>query len=525
MVIDIIEKIKAEKDGLALLPEIENIAGNGYANLSPEDVERLKWLGVFLRKKTPGFFMLRVRLTGGRAIAGQLRALAQISAKLGNGILDVTTRQQIELRAIKIESVPQIFESLKTVGLTCLQTGMDNVRGINVCPLSGLTPHELLDAFPFAVDFTKMFLGNGEFTNLPRKFNVAFTGCLENCINLESQDLALSPAIKQIDGIMVKGFNVLAGGKMGSGGFRAASALDIFVPPEEAARLAAEIALIFRDHGFRNARSQCRLAFLLEAWGVTKFRAELESRWFARYGKRLLVAGEDKRQEKETDHLGVSPQQQTGQFAVGLYIPVGRMQAMQLHRLAALSETYGSGEVRFTEQQNVIIVNVAEAKLETLLREPLLAELPSFPSPLFRGLVSCVGIDYCNLAVIETKKISIEITNELDKRLVKEAKDVSMRWSGCPAGCGNHFTADIGLQGTKASVADKIVPAAHIFLGGKVGKDARAGQLILEAVPVAMLPDVLETIIRHRGLLEKVRRDVEARRRVIMLPGEMEENL
>lgn len=516
-----IEKYKAEKDGLDILNEIEAIAATGYENLSAGDAERLKWLGTFLRRRTPGFFMMRIRITGGRATAKQLHTLAEISERLGNEILDITTRQQIELRAIKIETVPQILKALGDSDLYCLQTGMDNIRNVNTCPLSGLTQNELLDAYPYCVAFTNLFLKNKEFTNLPRKLNPAITGCLENCTHAESQDIALVPATKFMDGKEQKGFNVLAGGKMGSGGFYAAKPLNIFVTPDDAAKLCAEIVLIFRDHGVRDPRTKCRLAFLLEDWGVEKFRNELETRWMKKYGNPFSTEGKDLRFETVSDHLGIQPQKQQGLYSVGLCVPVGRVTAKDLHELARLSEVYGAREVRLTTQQNAILVNIPEEKLNGLLNEPLLSKFTPDPSPLFRRLVSCVGIDYCNLALIETKGISVNVTRELEKKLGKDAcKKISMRWSGCHAGCGNHLTADIGLQGVKGNVDGKIVDAVQIYVGGKSGKDARAAEKIMELVPCDILPDVLELVMKNMNLLTKIRRDIKAEQRVLMVPVE-----
>lgn len=517
-----IEKYKAEKDGMDVLDEIHEIAARGCEHVSPGDAERLKWIGTFLRKRTPGLFMIRVRMTGGRATAGQLRALADIAERLGNGILDITTRQQIELRAIKMESVPEILKALEGVDLNSLQTGMDNIRNVNTCSLAGLTPMELLDAYPVTVEFTSIFLKNKAFTNLPRKFNPTITGCLENCTHAESQDLALVPAVKRTGGGIKKGFNVLVGGKMGSGGFYVAKPLDVFVEPEHAARLCAEIVLLYRDHGPREARVRCRLSFLLDEWGVVKFRDELEKRWQMSSGEPFLTQGEDQRiLGSENDHLGVQPQKRSCFFSVGLCVPVGRVTFKQIRELARLSETYGTREVRLTQQQNAVLVNVPEEKLNALLTEPLLSHLSPNPSFLFRGLVSCTGIDYCNLAVIETKGISMQVTEELEKRLGKEFMEkISIRWSGCPAGCGNHHSADIGLQGIKANVEGNVVDAVHIFVGGKTGKDARPGEKIMELVPVDMLPDVLELVIKNLNVLRKVRRDLEAEKRVIMVPVE-----
>ena len=219
--------------------------------------------------------------------------------------------------------------------------------------------------------------------------------------------------------------------------------------------------------------------------------------------------------------MGVTAQKQSGLFAVGLAIPVGRVSSKQLRELARLSKVYGSSEIRITPQQNMILVNVPEKKLDALMEEPLLSQLSANPTPLFRGLVSCVGTDYCGLALIETKGIAVKVTEALEKKLGEEQmKNIRMRWSGCAAGCGNHHTADIGFQGIKASIDGKIVDAVHIFVGGRTGKDARPAEKIMELVPVDILPEVLEVIIRNMNLLKKVRRDVEAEHRVVMIPAE-----
>jgi ferredoxin-nitrite reductase len=269
-------------------------------------------------------------------------------------------------------------------------------------------------------------------------------------------------------------------------------------------------------------RNKCRLAFLIEAWGIERFRKTLESQWFQKTKKSLLSSGVDVRLPTQTDHLGVRPQKQAGLVSVGLCVPIGRITAKQLYELARLAELYGTGEVRITSQQNMILVNIPSQKLETLLQEPLLTQLSPNPTPFFRGLVTCVGTDYCSLALIETKGIGFKVSQELEKRLGKETlKNFRIHWSGCAAGCGNHHTADIGLQGIKANIDGKIVDAVHIFVGGKTGKDARHAEKIMELVPCDILPDLLEVIIRNMNILQKVRRDVEAESRVVMVPADM----
>jgi ferredoxin-nitrite reductase len=410
---------------------------------------------------------------------------------LGNSVIDITTRQQVELRGFTMSSVPEIWDRLRGVNLHSLQTGMDNVRNINGCPLAGLTPYELLDASPIVFELDRRLVGaegNPEFTNLPRKFNITVTGCLENCTHCESQDIALVPAI--CSGRL--GFNLLVGGKMGSGGFTIASPLDIFVEPHEAADAAIDLVRIYRDHGPREARSKCRLAFLIEEWGLPRLRAEL----ITRLGYDPGVAGTDIRQSRHNDHIGVTSQQQLHQVAVGLSIPMGRVGPDQLTETARLADVYGDGSVRFTTGQNLIIPNVPRQRLDALLREPLLEELPSSPSPFQRGLVACVGTDFCNLAQIETKQRALELSQALEQRLGPAHRPLRIHWSGCPAGCGNHQAADIGFRGLRTKVGDQIIDAVAIYTGGRTGPHAVAGKEVLEIVPCGpCLPDVVAGLI------------------------------
>ena len=222
-----IEEYKNEKDGLDILHDIPRYAAEGWEKITDGDKERLKWAGVFFRRQTPGHFMMRVRIPNGITSATQMRTLGEISEEFGKGFADITTRQQIQLRWFTINDVPEIWRRMESVGLVSLQTGMDNIRGVVGCPVAGLTPNELFDASPAVKEFTQLFVGNKEYTNLPRKFNVTITACKETCTHAEAQDIALTPALKEIEGKELKGFNVAVGGKMGSGGFRMASPLNL----------------------------------------------------------------------------------------------------------------------------------------------------------------------------------------------------------------------------------------------------------------------------------------------------------
>jgi ferredoxin-nitrite reductase len=337
-----------------------------------------------------------------------------------------------------------------------------------------------------------MFVGDKAFTNLPRKFNVTMTGCRENCVHAETQDLALVPATQTQDGGEIHGFNVLVGGKLGSGGYRIASPLNVFVPPEEAAELCRAIILTFRDHGPRAARNKSRLAFLLEQWGVARFRREVERV----LGRALSPAGSDVRAQHSTDHVGIFRQKARGLNYAGLAVPVGRLRSEQLFDVCHLAERYGAGEIRLTPGQNLIIPHVPDHKIGDLTAEPLLQTLRYDPTEIMRGLVSCTGIEFCNLAVIETKQRAMDIAALLEQQL-GAVKPVTIAWSGCPAGCGNHHVADIGLQGSKTRVDGKVVDAVTIFVGGKSGKGARLAEKVMEDVPCDRLSPVLEQLVQY----------------------------
>jgi len=517
-----IEEYKQSRDGnpLGIREDLPCLIDKGWEALTPADKELLKWVGVFFRKPTPGKFMMRIRMPNGFATGVQLAAIADLSKRVGNGIVDITTRQQLELRGYCLESVPEIWEKLRDVDLSSLQTGQDNIRNINGCALAGLTPNELLDAskIVFALDRTIVGKeGNPEFANLPRKFNVVVTGCIENCTHAESQDLALVPATKFIHGTVFSGFHILVGGKMGSGGFTIASNLGWFIEPDQAHDVVIQVIRLFNDEGTRGPRTQCRLAFLLEDWGLDRFRAEL----IRRLGWQPQPEGKDVRSEGHNDHFGVHQQKQPGLYSVGIRTNVGRIGHESLREFGRLADEYGNGAVRFTTGQNAILVNVPEARLDALLSEPLLRELSPEPSRFFRGLVSCTGTDFCNLAQIDTKSRAVQISTALQERLGDEGKPITIHWSGCPAGCGNHLAADIGLRGMKVNVDGRSIDAVAIYVGGKTGPQARAGTPIMDLVPCdEALPDVLANVVTHLQLFKRVQARPTVRDRILMVPAE-----
>ena len=511
-----LEVLKDERDSLDIIKDLPLFAKTGWESISDDDVQRLKWYGLFLRNPTPGYFMIRVRIPGGRATSAQLRTLAEIANTFGNGQLDFTTRQQIQLRHLRIEHVPEVFAWMDEVGLTSLQTGLDNVRNIMTCPVAGLSPTECVDATALVHALNQEIVGNREYTNLPRKFNVVISGCPDNCLHAETQDLALVPATKEIDGETKSGFNVLVGGKLGSGGYRIATSLDVFVLPEKAVEVSCAVIKAFRDYGFRDSRTTARLSFLLEEWGEARFRVEVERQ----LGRTLITAGADARKKSEQNHGGVFRQHQTGLNYAGLHIPVGRIQAEDLLGLVELAERFGTSDLRLGANQTLVIPNIHDKVLGDFLEEPLLKKFSYNPSPVHKGLVSCVGNDYCNLAVIETKSQAMKTAAALEVKVGSEIKPITMHWSGCPAGCGNHLVADIGLLGKKIKRRGKIMDAVDVYVGGRSGPDAKLATKLLEDVPCEELPDVLAGVVPYHSR-EKMHRE-KKRTRPSMKPISVE---
>lgn len=488
-------------DGLRILEQLPEIIQRGAESLTAAEKDLLKWLGVFYRKPTPGKFMMRIRMPNGFVSSEQLRTIAELSRLMGDNVLDITTRQQIELRGFTLDCIPAIWEKLRGLDLRSLQTGMDNVRNINGCVLAGLTPHELFDASPVVQELDRIIVGsegNPEFTNLPRKFNITVTGCMDNCTHNESQDIALVPAKKGGRA----GFNVLVGGKMGSGGFTIASPLNVFVEIFQAVRVVVELIKIHRDHSPRGARSKCRFAFLIEKWGIPQLRAELT----ARLGHELAFQGRDMRSFKQADHLGISTQKRARVVAVGLCVPTGRVNPEEMEELARLADVYGTGEIRLTTGQNAVIPNVSAERVAQLFQEDLLEKFSPKPSPFVRGLVACIGTDYCNLALIETKGRAVALSAALEEKMGAGGNPLTIHWSGCPAGCGNHEAADIGLRGFKTKIGGKIVDAVAVYVGGRTGPYAVAGKEILATVPCdEEFPEVMARVIesyRHENEYE-----------------------
>ncbi len=487
------EKFKAEKDGLAVKDEIEAFAQMGWEAMDETDrVHRLKWLGIFFRPVTPGKFMLRMRMPSGVITSEQMRVLAEIVQRYGDdGNADITTRQNLQLRGIRLEDIPEIFRRFEQVGLTSVQSGMDNVRNITGSPVAGLDADELYDTRQLVQQVQDMITnnsqGNSEFTNLPRKFNIAIAGCRDNSVHAEINDIAFVPAFKE----ETFGFNVLVGGFFSAKRCEAAIPLNGWVKPEQVVAICRAILEVYRDNGLRANRQKSRMMWLIDEWGLDKFRSAVEEQM----GQSLEPEAEkDEIIWEKRDHIGVHPQKQQGLNYVGLLVPVGRLYAEDLFEFARLAEVYGNGEIRLTVEQNVIIANIPDSRLETFLAEPLLQKFTINPAPLTRALVSCTGSQFCNFALVETKNRALAIAQELEAEL-DFPKSVRIHWTGCPNSCGQPQVADIGLMGTKARKDGKMVEGVDLYMGGKVGKDAQLGSKVQKGIPCDDLKLVLQDIL------------------------------
>ena len=488
------EKFKAEKDGLAIKDELDHFAQIGWEAMDKTDLEhRLKWVGVFYRPVTPGKFMMRLRVPNGIISSEQMRVLGEIVQRYGDdGNADITTRQNLQLRGIRIEDIPDIFQRLKSVGMTSVQSGMDNVRNITGSPMAGLDADELIDTRELVQKVQDMITnygqGNYQFTNLPRKFNIAIEGGRDNSVHAEINDIAFVPAYKEGE----LGFNVVVGGFFSAKRCEAAIPINVWVRPnQEVVDLCRGILEVYRDNGLRANRQKSRLMWLIDEWGIEEFRTRVANH----LGYPLATAAEkDAIDWEKRDHLGVFPQKQEGLSYIGLCVPVGRLFADDMFDLARIAEVYGSGELRLTVEQNVIIPNIAAENMPTLLTEPLLAKFTPNPTPLQRALVSWTGAQFCNFALIETKNKAVDLIRQLDAEL-NIPRGVRMHWTGCPNSCGQPQVADIGLMGTKARKDGKTVEGVDLYMGGKVGKDAHLGSCVQKGIPCEDLKSVLTSIL------------------------------
>ncbi|MEW6636039.1 MAG: ferredoxin--nitrite reductase [Actinomycetota bacterium] len=496
-----VEKIKLERHPLEVKRAIVETYSKDLSKMDevPGEVERLKWVGIYPQRQGGDAFMLRVKVPGGVLAPEQARVIGRIAQDFargpepnphfGNNFLDITTRQDIQMHWIHMRDVPEIWRRLEEVGMTTVQACGDSARNVLCCPVSGLGHDEVIDAYPVARAISAFFTGNREYANLPRKFKMSVTGCLEDCAQAEINDIGMLPARLE-DGTL--GFNVRVGGGL-SDGPRMASDIDVFVLPEEAVEITRAIAQVYGELGNRENRWTNRLRYLVQELGPEGFREELEKR----ANIPLRPAGEDLTKRYRGDHVGVHAQKEEGLYYVGLNVPVGRMSGEQFEEAGRLAGEYG-GEVRLATDQNLVITGVREERLDDLLSEPLLELYSPEPGAFERGVVACTGNEFCRFAIVETKMRAVEWAREMDRRVGDVGQEaVRMHFSGCSASCAQPQIGDIGFRGETAKTGNGIVEGVDIGLGGSLGLDAAFIDWVEGARPADEVPDALVRVFER----------------------------
>ncbi|PYZ91723.1 ferredoxin--nitrite reductase [Salipaludibacillus keqinensis] len=486
------EKLKLEKDGLDILNDIPQYAEEGFASIPKEDWPLFKWAGLYLQKpKEDGYFMMRVNVPSGILSHSQALILAGIAKDYGRDVIDITTRQAIQFHWLQIEDIPDIFRRLEEGGLSSVGACGDIMRTIVGNPLAGIDPNELINTQEIVQDVYDYFQHNRDFSNLPRKFKVSISSNLNNAQNAEINCLSFTPATKEIDGKAVHGFHVYVGGGLSAKPYLAQE-LDVFVRPDQVNEVTKVVTTIFRDHGYREKRHRARLKFLLADWGPEAFKEKMEE--FIS----LPSKGTNRFETWNAGYFyGVHPQKQAGFNYIGLNIPVGRLYSDELIELARISKEYGNGEIRTCNSQNVVIPNIADDDVDRFLNEDILDRMNIAPKPFIGSSVSCTGIEYCNLALVETKERMRDIANYLDDHLTVDVP-VRIHMVGCPNACGQRQIADIGLQGIKMKNKDKkLVEAFEIYVGGTLTQGAQFNEKLKGKIEAHELDGVLLKFIQY----------------------------
>ncbi|XRQ13589.1 nitrite/sulfite reductase [Actinomadura welshii] len=501
------EENKKNDDGLNVRQRIIDIySKTGFDSIDPADLRgRFRWMGLYTQRK-PGidggrtgaledeeledrYFMMRVRIDGGQLSGPQLRTIADISTRYARGTADITDRQNVQLHWVRIEDVPAIWEALEAVGLHTMEACGDVPRTIIGCPLAGIAADEVIDATPQLRDIHDRYIGSPEFSNLPRKYKTALSGCTSHCTVHEINDIAF---VGTVNDEGETGYQLFVGGGLSTNPMFAQS-LGVFVRPEQATEVWHGVTSIFRDYGYRRLRSRARLKFLVKDWGAEKFREVLEKEYL---GYALPDGPEPAAPLAQRDHVGIRPQQD-GNFYVGFAPRVGRVSGEMLGVIGDLAERYGTGRVRTTIEQKMVILDVPEDRTEALADELAAHGLQVRPSTFRRQTMACTGIEYCKLAIVDTKQRAMDLIDELEERLPDFDQPLSINVNGCPNACARIQVGDIGLKGQL--VVDENgdqVEGFQIHLGGQLG--AAFGKKVRGLKTTsAGLTDYIERVVRN----------------------------
>lgn len=500
------ERLKREKNPWAAFDEVRQFAREGRASVLPEWAGfYFKWWGVYTQGDGAGatggkggeglaseFFMMRVGIPNGLLTAHQARTIGKIAREHGRNLADITTRQNIQFHWLTIESLPEVVDLLDSIGLSPKGACGDVVRNVTGCPLAGIDHAELIDASPIATEIAHMLTANPDFVNLPRKFKITAMGCPDWCSYPEINDVAFTAVEREGE----VGFSVRVGGGLSKEPHLSVK-LDAFVLPHQAVPVAKAVAEIFRDQqGLRESRDRARLKylFLKEGWTPEKFLTELQSR----LDFTLQPGVEDKVPTSTLrDHVGVHPQKNAGLYYVGASVLRGRMTGEQLEAAADLAERYGSGHLRATIGQNLLFIDIPHKNVEPLVKELGQIGLHVEGTAFWRGAVACTGTEFCKLAITETKAFTKWLVEEMEERLPEFDQELRLHVTGCPNSCGQHWIADIGMEGKKIKHEGKLVDAYYFCLGGAVGDLAAVARTVGYRCPSTDVPDSIERLLRQ----------------------------
>ncbi|WP_445519233.1 nitrite/sulfite reductase [Streptomyces sp. NEAU-174] len=504
------EQTKKDDDGLNVRTRIETIyAHRGFDSIDGADLRgRMRWWGLYTQRK-PGidggktailepeelddeYFMMRVRVDGGRLTTEQLRVIGEISEEFARGTADITDRQNIQYHWIRVEDVPEIWKRLEAVGLSTTEACGDTPRVIIGSPVAGIAEDEIIDGTSAIEEIHRRYIGSKEFSNLPRKFKTAVSGSPVLDVVHEINDVAFVGVRHPEHG---PGFDLWVGGGLSTNpkiGVR----LGAWVPLAEVPEVWAGVVGIFRDYGYRRLRTRARLKFLVADWGPEKFRQVLEDE----YLKRPLSDGPAPEQpvQQWRDHIGVH-RQQDGRYYVGFAPRVGRVDGATLTKIADLAEAHGSGRLTTTVEQKMIVLDVTEDQVESLVTGLEALDLQVKPSPFRRGTMACTGIEFCKLAIVETKARGSWLIDELERRLPEFNEPITINLNGCPNACARIQVADIGLKGQLVMDDNgQQVEGYQVHLGGALGLEPGFGRKVRGLkVTAAELPDYVERLLRR----------------------------
>jgi sulfite reductase (ferredoxin) len=504
-----VERLKLAKNPWDAWDEVRQFARDGRASVLPEWTGTyFKWWGVYTQGDGLGvtggkageglaseYFMMRIGLPNGLLTAHQLHAIADLTAKYARGVADITTRQNIQLHWLTIESLPEVVDALTAIGLSPKGACGDVVRNVTGCPLAGLDGHELLDASPLALEIAQKLTANPEFYNLPRKFKICVTGCPSWCSYPEINDVGLTALKRVKDGVEEIGYSLRVGGGLSTEPHLAVR-LNAFIPQDKAYDTVKAVCEISREQDeLRVSRTHARIKYLFmkHGWTAESMLAAIE----AKLGYKFDAADEGPiADDVYRDHVGVHKQKQDGLSFVGVTVLNGRLNPEQLHALATLSETYGDGKLRATIGQNIVLVNIPNDKMQELVGKIAELGLEVEPTVFYRGAVACTGTEFCKLAISETKGFAKWLVGEMEERLPEFDQQLRLHVTGCTNSCGQSWIADLGLEGKKIKKDGKLVDAFYFCVGGAVGEHAGIARQIGYRAAAEDCPEAIERLLR-----------------------------